>query len=42
MHGRDMRETNITDNSNCKTQAYARACKEKKLELEFKGKNHTY
>ena len=27
-----MRETSIVDNKNCKTQAYARVCKENKLE----------
>ena len=27
-----MRETSILDNSNCKTQAHARVCKENKLE----------
>ena len=29
-----MRETNIIDNLNCKTQAHARVCEENKLKLE--------
>ena len=33
-----MRETNILDNLNCKTQAHARVCKENKLE----EKTNTY
>ena len=31
-----MRETNIMDNLDCKTQTHARMCEENKLELEEK------
>ena len=33
-----MRETNVMDSLNCKTQAHARVCEKSKLKLELEEK----
>ena len=37
---KDMRETSIMDNLNCKMQAHARVCEENKSELELEEKTN--